>query len=150
MAESQQSNYHQSASTMEVEVNSLRLKLSGFSDACQSPTKFSFYAELDEISNWVEKQQQKKEENDEEQISIEKVRKVLIATTNGIEKFKSKDSLEATRGVLGIISTVGKLFGGPYGGWQRGSHDPVSRTNFNKIHASRTVLAKFHESRNLT
>ena len=30
--------------------------------------------------------------------------------------------------------------------WQRGGHDPVSRTNFNKIHASRTVLTKFHES----
>ena len=36
------------------------------------------------------------------------------------------------------------------GGWQRGGHDPVSRTNFNKIHASRTVLTKFHESRNST
>ena len=24
-------------------------------------------------------------------------------------------------------------------GWQRGGHDPVSRANFNKIHASRTV-----------
>ena len=35
-------------------------------------------------------------------------------------------------------------------GWQRGGHDPVSRTNFNKIHASRTVLTKFHESRNST
>ena len=115
MAESQRSNYHQSASTIEVEVNSLRLKLSDFSDACQSPTKLSFDDELDEISNWVEKQQQKEEENDEEQISIEKVRKVLIATTNGMEKFKSEDSLEATRGVLDIISTVGKLVGGPYG-----------------------------------
>ena len=35
-------------------------------------------------------------------------------------------------------------------GGKGGGHDPVSRTNFNKIHASRTVLAKFHESRNLT
>ena len=35
-------------------------------------------------------------------------------------------------------------------GWQRGGHNPVSRTNFNKIHASRTVLTKFHESRNST
>ena len=26
---------------------------------------------------------------------------------------------------------------GPLGGWQRGDRDPVSRTNFNKIHASR-------------
>ena len=26
-------------------------------------------------------------------------------------------------------------------------HDLVSRTNFNKIHASRTVLTNFHESR---
>ena len=24
-------------------------------------------------------------------------------------------------------------------GWQRGGHDPASRANFNKIHASRTV-----------
>ena len=36
----------------------------------------------------------------------------------------------------------------PGGGWQRGEgggrgHDPVSRTNFNKIHASPTVLTKF-------
>ena len=117
MAESQQSNYHQRASTMEVEMNSLRLKLSDFSDACQSSTvtTLSFYDELDEIRNWLEKQQQKEEEHDEEQISIEKVRKVLIATTNGIEKFKSEDSLEATRGVLDIISTVGTLFGEPYG-----------------------------------
>ena len=115
MTESQQSNYHQSSSTIEVQVNSLRLKLSDFSDACQSPTKLSFDDELDEISNWVEKQQRKEEENDEEQISIEEVRKVLIATTNGMEKFKSEDSLEATRGVLDIISTVGKLVGaGPF------------------------------------
>ena len=35
-------------------------------------------------------------------------------------------------------------------GWQRGGHHPVWRTNFNKIHASRTVLTKFHESRNST
>ena len=34
--------------------------------------------------------------------------------------------------------------------WQRGGHDPVSRTNFNKIHASRTVLTRFHESWNGT
>ena len=115
MAESQQSNYHQSASTMEVEVYSLRLKLSNFSDACQSPTKLSFDDELDEISNWVEAQQRKEEENDEEQISIEEVRKVLIATTNGMEKFKSEDSQEATRGVLDVISKVGNLVGGPYG-----------------------------------
>ena len=35
------------------------------------------------------------------------------------------------------------------GGCQRGGgggYDPVSRTNFNKIHASRIVLTKFHES----
>ena len=31
-------------------------------------------------------------------------------------------------------------------GGNGGGHDPVSRTNFNKIHASRTVLTKFHES----
>lgn len=100
---------------MEVEVTSLRLKLSEFSDACQSSTKLSFDDELDEISSWVEKQQQKKEEHDKEQISFEKVSKVLIATTNGIEKFKSGDSLEATRGVLDIISSVGNQFDGPYG-----------------------------------
>ena len=29
---------------------------------------------------------------------------------------------------------------------EKGGHDPVSRTNFNKIHASRTVLTKFHKS----
>ena len=100
---------------MEVAVNSLRLKLNDFSGACQSSTKLSFYDELDAISNWVKKQQQKKGEYDKEQISIEKVRKALIATTTGIEKFNSEDSLEKTRGVLDIISTVGKLFGGPYG-----------------------------------
>lgn len=115
MAESK-SNYHQSAFTIDVAVKSLRLKLNDFSDACQSSTKLSFYDELDAISNWVKKQQQTKgREHDKEEISIENVRKVLIATTNGIEKFKSKDSLETTQGVLDIISTVGKLVGEPYG-----------------------------------
>lgn len=111
MAESQ-SNYHQSVFTMELAVNSLRLKLKDFSDSRQSSTKLSFYNELDAISNWVKKQQQKKEEHDEELISIENVRKVLIATTNGIEKFNSEDSLETTRAVLDFISaTVGELLG---------------------------------------
>jgi len=100
---------------MELAVNSLRLKLKDFSDSRQSSTKLSFYNELDAISNWVKKQQQKKEEHDEELISIENVRKVLIATTNGIEKFNSEDSLETTRAVLDFISTVGELFGEPYG-----------------------------------
>ena len=114
MAEIQQSNYHQSPSTMEFEVKSLRLKLSDFSDACQSSTKLSFDDELDEISNWVEEQQQKTEEHDKEQISFEEVRNVLITTTNGIEKFKSEDSLEASKGVLDIISDAGKRYNGPY------------------------------------
>ena len=100
---------HQSAFTFDVAVNSLRLKLSEFSDACQTSPK------LDEIITWVEKQEKKKEEHEKEQISIEMVRKVLIATTNGIEKMKSEDPLEITRGISEIISTVGKLFGGPYG-----------------------------------
>ena len=43
-----------------------------------------------------------------------------------------------------LSSRVAKGWGGG------GGHDPVSRTNFNKIHASRTVLRKFHESRNST
>lgn len=114
MAESQ-SNYHQSVFTMELAVNSLRLKLKDFSNSRQSSTKLSFYDELDAISNWVKKQQQKKEEHEEELISIENVRKVLIATTNGIENFNSEDSLETTRAVLDFISTVGELFGEPYG-----------------------------------
>ena len=100
---------HQSAFTFDVAVNSLRLKLSDFSDACQTSPK------LDEIITWVEEQEKKKEEHEKEQISFEKVRKVLIATTNGIEKMKSEDPLEITRGISEIISTVGKLFGGPYG-----------------------------------
>lgn len=100
---------------MELAVNSLRLKLKDFSDSRQSSTKLSFYDELDAISNWVKKQQQKKEEHEEELISIENVRKVLIATTNGIENFNSEDSLETTRAVLDFISTVGELFGEPYG-----------------------------------
>jgi len=100
---------------MEVAVNSLRLKLNDFSDACQSSTKLRCYDELEAISNWVKKQQKKKGEHDKEQIYIEKVRNVLIATTNSTERFNSEDSLEPTRGVLDIISTVGKLFGGPYG-----------------------------------
>ena len=116
MAEIQQSNYHQSPSTMEFEVKSLRLKLSDFSDACQSSTKLSFDDELDEISNWVEEQQQKTKEHDKEQISFEEVREVLIATTNGIEKFKSGDPLEATKGVLTIISAAGALYSGPNSG----------------------------------
>ena len=59
--------------------------------------------------------------------------------------------------MLGIWAFIqGKMFldlsfplmeGGKRGG---GGHDPVSHTNFNKIHASRTVLTKFHESRNST
>ena len=32
----------------------------------------------------------------------------------------------------------------------KGGRDPVSRTNFNKIYSGRTVLTKFHESRNST
>ena len=114
MTESQ-SDYHQSVFAMEVAVNSLRLKLSDFSDAYQSSTKLSFNDELDTISNWVKEQQQIEGEHDEEEISIENVRKVLVATTNGIEKFKSEDCMETTRGVLDIISAVGKLVGGPYG-----------------------------------
>ena len=51
-----------------------------------------------------------------------------------------------------ILTLKPSDFGAPYSTERvvKGGHDPVSRTNFNKIHASRTVLTKFHESRNST
>ena len=45
---------------------------------------------------------------------------------------------------LSFLSISNSIEGGKGGGG--GGYDPVSRTNFNKIHASRTVLTKFHES----
>ena len=90
-----QSNYHQSASSIEVTLKSLRLKLSDFFDACQSSPKPDLYdKKLDEISNWV-KEQKKKGKDKKEQIPIENVSKVLITTINSTEKFKSKDPLES-------------------------------------------------------
>lgn len=100
---------------MEVEVIFLCLKLSDFFDVCQFLIKFSFDDEFDEISSWVEKQQQKKEEYDKEQIFFENVSKVFIVIINGIKKFKSGDFLEVMRGVLDIILIVGNLFDGFYG-----------------------------------
>ena len=39
--------------------------------------------------------------------------------------------------IFSETKSVTSLFFFIFGGWQRGDRDPVSRTNFNKIHASR-------------
>lgn len=106
-----QSNDHHSASTIEDLVEVLRLKLC---DACDSSKKPDYDNKVDEISDWI-KEQKKKEKDKAEQIPVEDVGKVLIATINSIEKFKSDDSLKITTGVLDIISSAGHLVGKPYG-----------------------------------
>ncbi|KAJ7370809.1 hypothetical protein OS493_029799 [Desmophyllum pertusum] len=111
MAESDSNDLH-SASSMEDILNSLRLKLSDFCDSRDSSPKPDFKHILDEISDWVKEEKKIKEKPKH---IFEDVGKVLLVTINSIEKFKSQDPLEITRGVLDIISTVGNLVGGPYG-----------------------------------
>ena len=105
------SNDHHSASTIEVLVSALRLKLS---DAGDSSWKAYYDKKLDEILDWV-KELKKKERDKTQQIPVEDVGKVLTATINAMEKFKSEDPLEITSGVLGIISSSGDLIGKPSG-----------------------------------
>ena len=107
------SNDLQSASSIEDILNSLRLKLSDFCVPCDSSPKPDFKHKLDEISDWVK--EQKKDKEKPKEVSIEDVGKVIIATINGIEKFKSQNDLEITKGVLDIISNLAVLAGEPHG-----------------------------------
>lgn len=92
---------------------SLQKSLSGISDSCHS-SKFSYEHKLAEINDWVTEQKKKSKEKGE-QIPVEKVGKVLEATINGSEKFKSGQELEISTAVLDIISSLAVMSGEPNG-----------------------------------
>jgi len=98
---------HSCYSDIEDKLNSLRASLSHVP---------SHLHKLDEIDNWVKEQKKKKKKDEKSgQIPIEDLGKVLQAMVSGIEKFKSEDPLEITKGVLDIISTTTSLVSGPFG-----------------------------------
>lgn len=66
--------------------------------------------QLNEISEWVKQQKEKgKYEGKKERTSLEEVGKLLKTTVSSIEKFKSKDPLKITTGVLEIVSSLTSL-----------------------------------------
>ncbi len=77
----------------------------------------ALHLELSDVSDCL-KERKKKEEDKAWQILLDDMGKVLIVTRNSIQKFKSGDPLEITRGVLDITSSVARLvspYVTPYG-----------------------------------
>ncbi|XP_020630655.1 uncharacterized protein LOC110067646 [Orbicella faveolata] len=96
-----------SISKIEEELNDLRSKLA---DSPESQQK------LDEVTDWVKKQKDKNKGRTDKK-PFEEIDKVLKTTVNSIEKFKTKDHLQITTGVLDIVSSFTNLVdvGKPYG-----------------------------------
>ena len=71
---------------------------------------------IDELADWVKKQKDKTKESYKGKTDkpFEEIGKVVKTTMNSIEKFKSKDPLEITKGVLDIVFNLVDV-GKPYG-----------------------------------
>ena len=92
-------------------LNDLRLESADFPE---------FQQKLDEVTDWVKKQEDKNKESYKGKAyekSFEEIANVLTTTMKSIEKFKSKDPLKITAGVLDIVSSLLNLVdaGKPYG-----------------------------------
>ena len=100
---------------IEASLNSLRMSLGDVSDSLKSGLE----DKLNEINNWVREQKRKQRMRNSEgkpkQIAIENFGKVIEATINGTEKFKSGRELDITTGVLDIISSLAVFSGEPHG-----------------------------------
>ena len=97
-------------------LDSLRRCMSDFADS-NANLKLDIESKLSEIETWVTKQNNDREEKLKELTpeTVGKVLKVVQVTVNSIEKFKSDDPVDIAVGVLNIVSSIGSVFGGPYG-----------------------------------
>ena len=97
-------------------LDSLRRCMSDFADS-NTNLKIDIERKLSEIETWVTKQNNNSEEKTKELTpeTVGKVLKVVQVTVNSIEKFKSDDPVDIAVGVLNIVSSIGSVFGGPYG-----------------------------------
>ena len=97
-------------------LDSLRRCMSDFADS-NANLKLDIESKLSEIETWVIKQNNDREEKLKELTpeTVGKVLKVVQVTVNSIEKFKSDDPVDIAVAVLNIISSIGSVFGGPYG-----------------------------------
>ena len=97
-------------------LDSLRRCMSDFADS-NANLKLDIESKLSQIETWVTKQNNDSEEKLKELTpeTVGKVLKVVQVTVNSIEKFKSDDPVDTAVGVLNIVSSIGSVFGGPYG-----------------------------------
>ena len=97
-------------------LDSLRRCMSDFAES-NANLKLDIESKLSEIETWVTKQNNHSEEKLKELTpeTVGKVLKVVQVTVNSIEKFKSDDPVDTAVGVLDIVSSIGSVFGGPYG-----------------------------------
>ena len=97
-------------------LDSLRRCMSDFAES-NANLKLDIESKLSEIETWVTKQNNHSEEKLKELTpeTVGKVLKVVQVTVNSIEKFKSDDPVDTAVGVLNIVSSIGSVFGGPYG-----------------------------------
>ena len=97
-------------------LDSLRRCMSDFADS-NANLKLDIESKLSQIETWVTKQNNDSEEKLKELTpeTVGKVLKVVQETVNSIEKFKSDDPVDTAVGVLNIVSSIGSVFGGPYG-----------------------------------
>ena len=97
-------------------LDSLRRCMSDFADS-NTNLKIDIERKLSKIETWVTKQNNNSEEKTKELTpeTVGKVLKVVQVTVNSIEKFKSDDPVDTAVGVLNIVSSIGSVFGGPYG-----------------------------------
>ena len=97
-------------------LDSLRRCMSDFADS-NANLKLDIESKLSQIETWVTKQNNNSEEKTKELSpeTVGKVLKVVQVTVNSIEKFKSDDPVDTAVGVLNIVSSIGSVFGGPYG-----------------------------------
>ena len=103
---------------IEEALNDLRSKLADYPESQQK---------LDEVTDWV-KIQKDKSKGKTDKKPFEEIDKALKTTMNSIEKFKSKDPLKITTGVLDTMSSLTNLVGvgKPYGFIIRGLWAVVS------------------------
>ena len=97
-------------------LDSLRRCMSDFADS-NTNLKIDIERKLSKIETWVTKQNNNSEEKTKELTpeTVGKVLEVVQVTVNSIEKFKSDDPVDTAVGVLNIVSSIGSVFGGPYG-----------------------------------
>ena len=99
-------------------LDSLRSCMSDFVSDANADLKQDIESKLSKLSEtWVTKHNNNSEEKPKEHTleTVGKVLKVVQVTVNSIEKFKSDDPVDTAVGVLNIVSSIGSVFGGPYG-----------------------------------